>query len=417
MVTGVVAARVLGPEDRGYLAVIVFWPQLLVSLFRLPFSDAFVVLAKAQEDQRGISSLFYAAARDALQWSGLLMPVVSIIVWIILHPYPDTIRWSSVAFGLFLMFFSQQSQLYNGLLRFEKKFNLVNAFRIFVPISYLFFSILFAVFGLGIAGFVVAHILSIILSYTIRIFLKIPAIKEKSEPFQSKQVREMRATVIRFLWSTVLFQLNGKLDRALVIATSSAVDVGVFVVAMTVAGLINGIVSTMMQSVGLPQLVSLAEERKIVVIQRLIRLTWMLAILIALATAFVSPIIVPIAFGREFIDAGYLGSAIALASVLVPVRQALTPVLLSERQENWVSVSNLAYMIVFIAVFSIGLLLGLKWAVVPALVIGNVTIVTLMWFRLTRVRRGLSIRTWITPSVKTIRELTLVVFSSRKSSR
>src|SRR5579883_445395 len=52
-VTGVIAARVLGPEARGTLAVLMFWPQLLATIGMLSIPDAVVQQTAAREpDER-----------------------------------------------------------------------------------------------------------------------------------------------------------------------------------------------------------------------------------------------------------------------------------------------------------------------------------------------------------------------------
>ena len=139
---------------------------------------------------------------------------------------------------------------------------------------------------------------------------------------RSLKVRsDLLRTAVGFHGIAVIGILAGQIDRLAVVQTSSHSEIGFYLVAAALAGMVGSFIQTAVTSIALPALVS-AETRRPAAALRLLRMTWALSLPLSVATAIVAPFVVPILFGSDFAPAGLLTSALSLAGMFLPVRHA-----------------------------------------------------------------------------------------------
>lgn len=361
VITGVLVARVLGAENRGYLAAIVFWPQLLSTVLRIPFSNVIVVLKDRGHD---VEALARQALRIAMIGIVISIPVIVLAALFLVGDTGGDHALLTSVFAVVLVFCSQQTQVFEGVLRATGRFDLVNALRISVPLGYLVFGAVFALLGLDLAGFVIAHVLAMIFSYGFRLFLRRGSGSGGAEDAPSTRV--LLQSAASFYGVSISVYLTSNVDRMLVLLAATPAMVGQYFVAMTVAQPVNSIVITMLQSVGLPQLVQMTGQRQVMAFGRLMRATVLLSGASAIVVAILAPFVVPVVFGAEFAPAGVLAAQLSLALLLGPVRHAAGQLLMAIGQQRVVTLSN----IVFVALFSLSFLSGQVVGVGPAAAIG-----------------------------------------------
>jgi O-antigen/teichoic acid export membrane protein len=126
VLTGVVTARVLGPQGRGEFAAITLWPTLLGYTFALALPSALLYHAKKDPQRRrqiaGMTIVMTA-------FSGVLAVIVgeSLMPILLRHAEPDTVRWAR-----WMMLFAlpaTMSTVLVALLQVEERFHFYNLLR------------------------------------------------------------------------------------------------------------------------------------------------------------------------------------------------------------------------------------------------------------------------------------------------
>ncbi|MCR9271138.1 MAG: oligosaccharide flippase family protein [Hyphomonadaceae bacterium] len=420
LITGIIAARILGPEARGYLGVIVFWPQFLATFGRPPFADAIVVSAGDQDEGVDRVAIFKTALNWAWGSAAIVAPIFLILLYLILREFPDPVPQLGLGFGLILLFCSFQAQVFEGILRSNHRFDMVNIFRLSVPILYLTF-LLFAVYmGLGLTGFVVSHICAMLLSYLFRVFLIDTKNSSHDEAGtgshdSKKRTGSFGALLRVFYGGTLLTFLGQHIDRAMVMLTFEAHDIGLYLAAITLAAPVQGIVAATLSTVGLPVLVSLPKQVRTEAYKKLLKLSFATSLFAALAIAAIAPFAATFLFGREFADSGLMASWIACATVFVPVRRAANQIFKAEKMGHTVTASEALYACVFVSVYVVALLLGGAWPFIAAFAIGNLVSIIFASWRLYRVSADITPLKWLIPSPSIFVDLSKILIAGLSS--
>ncbi len=234
--TGVLSARLLGPQGRGELAALTLWPLTLISLSHLGIWAALVFHVGKQ--RFGLAEVWTASSV-----LGALQAVVVILAGLVvlplaLHAYPAGVRHLSIAFLGFapiIIFCGQPASILQG----RRNLPAYNAIRAIVPVAYalcllaLYFLhrpyLRDVVFG-QLAGFALTVLWGYALLY--------------------------RQHVIRFVWHTAAFKsllsfgwrthlstaaafVNQRLDQLLLSLFIPPRELGLYVVAVTVTSAVG----------------------------------------------------------------------------------------------------------------------------------------------------------------------------------
>lgn len=406
--TGIIAARVLGPEDRGLLGVVIFWAHFLSALATLANTDALVVgLAKFKE-RRGIVEQAYKIA-----WSAIAVALLlgSIIIWTAVGPYGPVLLALALAFYFVQLIQLCLSQIAEGIIRSEGRFSTLNYLRFCVPGAYLVFLLAAVALGGGLSTFIAAHAAALIFTLVVQRGM---TRSWRVKGSKTHVGREFLKTNAGFHGIALTGILAAQIDRLAVVQTSSPAAIGLYFVAATVVGPMLGFVQTAIVSIALPALLSVREAHRPAAAIRLLQMTWVLSLLGAVAMAAVAPNLVPILFGVDFAPAGLLASGLVLAGSLLPVRQAIIEILKSAGEPRPAMMGGGVFVVTFAAVFSLASVLSTTWPVVWALGVANAASVTYLSIALNARMPTITIRAWILPTAETARELlTLSIRSVR----
>jgi O-antigen/teichoic acid export membrane protein len=412
VLTGILAARLLGAEGRGYLGLITFWSTFFAVFGRPPVADVMVVEAGGGEGH-GVSKAFLRRILTLARVCLLLFaPIYLGAIWLYFSQYPADIRLTALGFAAVVLFCSFQSQVYEGVFRANQAFNLLFLFRLSVPALYLvnlLATLLY--FEPDVQTFAAAHAVAMLMSLGFRVLISTRAeVAPEHEQAQggdpvNKPLGELRAMLMSFYGGTVFTFLTLHVDRAMIMLTQSVEDIGIYLVAIALALPAQGLIGYALNSVGLPALVKVAKHKRAGAYQRLLRLTFVTSLLQSLAIALVAPFVIPILFGSEFESAGPMTSAIALATVFMPVRRAFAEIFRAERQANAISVGEASYLAGFALLFLAGHVAGLAWPFVPAFFLANLGAVAFLWRRLLSTYPEARLGNWLLPRWRSITEL------------
>lgn len=408
VVTGILSARALGVEDRGMLGVVFFWGQFLSALVTISLSDSIVITAEKPENLPAIVASSY---RLVLLTIMIALPIGASIIWVTLREQSSTVIALALLFWVPQLVVLCVDQVTQGALRVERRFGLLNLLRVAMPAAYLMFVGVAFLFGAGLAGFVLAQIAALCVSLAIRVFAMRMWRFWKSAPAKTKA---LFSTAVRFHWITILGIFSSQLDRLFIVMTEPAVNVGIYLVAATVAAPFQGLLINAIKTLGLPQLVDLDASKRNVVAQKLLRLTWLVSLLGGAAMALIAPALVPIVFGREFVAAGGLASALTLALVAMPVRSALIEAMKANKESNQPIIAELVFIFAFLAAYLLTWKAGIAWPVIWALGCGN--ILSTIWLAqvFSKQHRDIEMATWAVPSLAGLEELARIIWAARR---
>ncbi|BBK34115.1 O-antigen/teichoic acid export membrane protein [Stella humosa] len=314
LANAVLLARILGPEGRGELALVLLYPVLALGLIGMAMSDAVVYrAAKGVAPQRlapTVLLLALAAGLVAFAAGWLVVPIL-------LAGHDPAVVRSGLVY--FLMVPAGLAGLYlGGVFQGRLEYGAWNAIRAATTIATAT-----AVAGLVLLG--LAEVASVTLAYLagfcLSAALALLLARRRGWLAARPDGREVGA-ILRFaapLQLGVLVQLvNERLDQLLIAHLLTPTDLGLYVAAMAIA-IIPSIPAVTLASVAYPRIAGVAEAAdRGPVVERYVRLAAALAGVIALLLLAAADRLVALLYGPEFapavpILAWYAAGAVALA--------------------------------------------------------------------------------------------------------
>jgi O-antigen/teichoic acid export membrane protein len=296
--TGLIAARLLLPEGRGELAVVMLWPGLLAELGALGLYDALLYRsATAAAPPRRIFA--------TMLWLGLALSLALIGIGAIAIPLALTHdpEWlQNIAFAYMCAFLPVYfAALYIGAM-FQGHLDMVtwNIVRVMVPLGYLVAILAMWADGRAeVGGFATAYIIGHVFCILIGLALLAKRGWLGVVP-DLTLARGLLTYGIKVHVGDVMGALRQRLDQALVALLLPNADLGHYVVALTVA---NGplILVFTIANVAFPKISQqTTHDGKLVVFGRYLRVCLGLSIAAAISLGIVSYWLVPLLFGEPF---------------------------------------------------------------------------------------------------------------------
>jgi len=319
IVTGILVARLLGPANRGALAAVLFWPQLIATLAFLSLNEATVYHVgqkPACAAQIGTAALLAAIvlAVMAASVAYLILPgllgVERASLW-------ATARLYAVVSLPFQYVFLARNAVDWGRLRFGPH----NLFRVIVPLLYLLgVVVLAATHRVTVFSVVMASLAAVIIGAVVRVSAGWTAIDWQTG---AGEIKSLLRTGWRFHAITVFLVLSTQIDRLVVIRFFSDSVVGYYMVAFTIASAGLGVIGAAFSRVLLPRLVSAGGDRsaQALILSRGIRAAMLLLFAVGAVLAVIAPQLVVLLFGHKFAPAGRIVRWLLIAYWLAGVRE------------------------------------------------------------------------------------------------
>lgn len=319
--TGLIAARLLLPEGRGELAVVMLWPGLLAELGALGLYDA--LLYRSATAAAPARRIFATMLWLGLALSLALVGVGAIAIPLALTSDPEWLQ--DIAFAYMCAFLPVYfAALYIGAM-FQGHLDMVtwNIVRVMVPLGYLLAILAMWVDGRAeVGGFAAAYIIGHILCIVIGLALLAKRGWLGIVPDLSL-ARGLLTYGIKVHVGDVMGALRQRLDQALVALLLPNADLGHYVVALTVA---NGplILVFTIANVAFPKISQqTTHDGKLVVFGRYLRVCVGLSIVAALSLGVLSYWLVPLLFGEPFRPSVPIAQVLMLGMVPYAARAML----------------------------------------------------------------------------------------------
>lgn len=364
--TGLLAARLLLPEGRGELAAIILWPGLIAELGNLGLHDA--LLYRAATRSATPRELFAAAMVLVGTLSGALILVGLVVIPIVFEshsPYVQTIALYFLCAYLPTYF---TSLFTSGMFQGNLEITTWNALRALVPITYLIGIILLLLVGVsGVADFAIAYIVAQLVAASAGFFLLARRgwISWRAKP---EVMRSLVVYGIKVHVGEVLYSLRQRIDQAVISLWLPAADLGLYVVALTVA---NGplILVFTLANVAFPKISQQATAGgKLAVFGRYLRFSLAMASGTIIVLWLLVPWLLPLLFGRPFAPAVPIANILLLGTLPLAAKLMFQQALKAWDRSLMVGraeLSGLVVAVVLIAVLmpSFGLI-GVAWSLV-----------------------------------------------------
>lgn len=312
--TGVLAARLLGPEGRGELAAIFLWPSLLAGFGILGLHEAvaYAGAARTLSPQRIFGSTFAM---------GVLLAVPLVLIGIVAFPYAYAdFRPEVLDIALLYLAFVPINLLAlfpTSLLQGTMQLKSWNALRVQVHFVYL----------LGMVGLWAADAISVrnlafaMLGANLANIAAAYGFLARRDWLRFVPDREAMGSLLRYGFKVHLGLMgrlaNLWLDQAFIALLLTATDLGHYVVAATVARGV-GMVATPVELVAFPKIAAEpTSEGKAEIFSRYLKINYMLVLPGAAGLAVLTPWILQFFFGPAFLPSAPVTYILIVANVLL----------------------------------------------------------------------------------------------------
>ena len=322
--TGVLLARALGAEGRGELAAAIIWPSMLAGLGSLGLADAATFHAARQTAATAVVA--GSAVALAVIQSLVLVAVGVLVVPLALSGYGEEAARASFLY-LFFIPLNLLTLALLGILNGLQRFRAFNALRLLV----------IACSAAGIAGLWVGDHLTVLAATVV--YLAANGLVLAGAALAVARSLDGRpsvdSTVARGLWlyglkshtSSVPLIMNERLDQLLISVVLAPVQLGLYVVAVTLTS-ITSLIGSSVAMVSLPTIARLEDgpaRRELA--RRHISLTLIGSIVVTVPLVIAARPLIEILFGPAFSDAATAAQVLLAAAAVLATNRVLAAIL------------------------------------------------------------------------------------------
>ncbi|HUE45522.1 MAG TPA: oligosaccharide flippase family protein [Aestuariivirgaceae bacterium] len=314
LVSGVVLARLLGPDARGAYGAALFWAQFAVSLGTFSLYEAAVVRLRGSGESGAsqLSSLLVAAGCLSIGCFAL----VSLAHLAGIVRVPDVSSTTFLAFALAAQVIGHYSFSFIAIESAELRFGRLNLDRVASPV--VFTAACLALYIADIASvpavlyvFALAHSPVLIL----RFWRHRAVLRGRVD---TAFLRSTAALGVRFHASAALGLVAAEADRLIVVSLWPEDLFGYYFVAVSATGAGFALLASSLRLVLLPSLAGMEPHRRRPSVERLLRVTLAGSVLSASALYIAAPTLVPLVYGSAFAPAADYVQGLLLPMMLLP---------------------------------------------------------------------------------------------------
>lgn len=312
--TGIVLARMLGPEDRGAYGSVQFWGQFGVLFLTFSFYDALILRLRGRGDEPRravpLSLVFVAGLLAVASLAALGASQAGLI---------DVPGLSTATTLSLLVLFLAIGLSNQGLMAIETAgllFSRVNLDRVLSPTLFMLAVLVLAAVN---AVSVVTVVLAFVLTKLPVLFARIWRFRRYLiGPVDLSLGREVVRLGPRLHMATGTLALAAQADRIAVVSLWPPDWIGFYFVAHSAAGAGMSLASQAIQITLLPHFSGLDIAAKQVMVERVLRLALLAGASVAVLVFAIAPWVVPLAYGTEFAPAAFYVQGVVVAMAFVP---------------------------------------------------------------------------------------------------
>lgn len=298
MATGILTARMLGPEGRGIQAEMILWPQFLA--FTTTFGIHSALLYHMKKSQEEEQELYYSSFLLTL-----VAGVVATLIGVFFIPLwgraeaPEivsTAQWFMLSTPFLLLFFMHQA-----LFRGRDEFHIFNRMRYMVPLISLLLLVILAMLDMLTP---VSSGVAYLLPYVgVTIVVVIHALRLYN-PMLSR-LRSAARKIISYGLGSYGIDLLGNLilyiDQIILISMLPSESIGLYVVAVSLSRIIN-IFSASIILVLFPKVSELDTKEAALLSLRVFKISTLFAFVCTAGIMLVAPLLIHILYGSSYLE-------------------------------------------------------------------------------------------------------------------
>ena len=320
LLSGVVLARLLGPEARGAYGAAQFWAQFSVSLGTFSLYEAAVVRLRGSGETGASRLPSLLVAASCLSVAGFALLSLAHLAGIVRVPNVSTATF--LAFALTALLIGQYSMSFMTIESAGLRFGWLNLDRAVSPV--LFTGACLALYMADIAS-VPAVLLVFALTRLPVLILRFRHFREclpgkVDTPF----LRSTGALGLRFHGAAAIGLVAGDADRLIVVSLWSEDLLGYYFVAVSATGAGFSLLVSSLRIILLPGLAGMEPDRRRASVERLLRVTFAGCVLCALALFIAAPTLVPLIYGSDFAPAAGYVQGLLVPMMLLPCISAIS---------------------------------------------------------------------------------------------
>lgn len=322
VISGVLVARMLGPEARGEYGSILLIAQTATSLASLSYFDGVVVSLRSgartdtEDPAAVIPSGLLMASFLTLIVSGSLAVLLPLFGLTLIEVSNAHFLLISTAIAATTFVSSAFISIERSLLRFDR----FNMSRLLSPALYGLFLLLFWA--------VASDRITVATAIWLFIIGKSPMVfvwawvyrKDVLSRLDPSFARRAGAAGLRLHVAFVLTVLAGGMDRLIGVATWDNAVLGQYFVAFSAVGAGIGVISSSLTAILLPYLSATPKLQRPVRINRVLRLTFLASALFVAVGFVVLPIVIPLLYGQAFAPSVRFALFMLVAMSIQPLR-------------------------------------------------------------------------------------------------
>lgn len=407
MTTGILAARLLGPTDRGLLAAVVFWPSIFAAVAQWSLGEA-IVWRSAQAPERSAAILVSAIVLALTTALATSLVAVPLLPWLLGEARREVFDLA-VLFACVWLPVTNLNVVLMAADQAARRFGRLNLLRL-GPNGFYLAGILalWATGRVSVESLVWAVAGGSALTLTLRLAT---ARRDLHAAPEWPQICTLARVALRFHAGALAALLSSQADRIVLVLAFPDVTIGHYVVAWTFAASGIAAVTSAVSFVLLPHLAAERDrDRARTTLALALRRTAIFLYIGVAVAGLATPWLFPLLFGAAYAETVPLALLLLVAVVPLTLRQTIVRSLRAFGEARIGVVNELAAIVVFlcaafVAVGTIGWRVeGIATAVIMANLIG-----LLHCIRHLEGRHAISPRHWIVPGIESIRDLAVLV--------
>ena len=318
LLTGVILARVLGPEGRGQLAAIQNLPNILLGFGSLGISTAAAYLSGRQPHLAG--RFMTTSLIVMLLWSIPLVMIVYVAMPVLLSSQSrEVIQYAQIYLLIIPIQFAIGAPFW--VLQGIGEFKIWNILRIQAPIAWVaIIGVTWALNLVTVRTILLLHLAAMFLIAFVFIALGRKKISGPYRPEFSRLPELLRYGLPTCL-TAVPQQLNQRLDQILMAMFMPAELLGVYVVAVTWSNVFSPMLTSVSQ-VLFPRLAADHDpQAQAEILSRTMRMTVLSSLVLSAVLIVITPIALPVIFGNHFAAAVPTTLILIFAACIATINQ------------------------------------------------------------------------------------------------
>lgn len=406
MTTGILAARLLGPADRGLLAAVVFWPSIFAAVAQWSLGEA-IVWRSAQAPERSAVILVSAtvlALTAALATSIVAVPLLPRL----LGEARSEVLDLAVLFACVWLPVTNLNVVLMGADQAARRFGRLNLLRLGPNGFYLA-----GILALWAMGRVSVETLAWAMAggSALTLVLRLATARRDlvAAPERS-EIATLARVGSRFHAGALAALLSSQADRLVLVLAFPDVTIGHYVVAWTFAASGLAAVTNAVPLVLLPHLAAERDrERARALLALALRRTAIFLYAGVPIAGLATPWLFPLLFGAAYVEAVPLALLLLVAVVPLTLRQTILRCLRAFGEARIAVVNELAAMVALFctAIVAVGTIGRRVEAIATAVVLANL-VGLFHCIRHLDGRHAISPIQWIVPGIESVRDLTVL---------